>query len=82
MRRRCSSAWFRLTLHTHTRTSCPATEQRATTRKDILKQTLVGNSCMFPVAGGHALLGGAQDVYLAEFDGPQRRTVYIEVMGE
>lgn len=47
-----------------------------------LKQTLVGNSCMFPVAGGHALLGGAQDVYLAEFDGPQRRTVYIEVMGE
>jgi secondary thiamine-phosphate synthase enzyme len=47
-----------------------------------LKQTLVGNSCMFPVTGGRALLGGAQDVYLAEFDGPQRRTVYVEDMGE
>jgi secondary thiamine-phosphate synthase enzyme len=47
-----------------------------------LKQTLVGNSCMFPVTGRCVLLGGAQDVYLAEFDGPQRRTVYVEVMGE
>lgn len=47
-----------------------------------LKQTIVGNSCMFPVLGGHAVMGGAQDVYLAEFDGPQRRQVYVEVMGE
>lgn len=47
-----------------------------------LKQTLVGNNCMFPVTEGNALLGGAQDVYLAEFDWPQRRMVYVEVMGE
>ena len=47
-----------------------------------LKQTLVGNSCMFPVVDGQAVMGAAQDVYLAEFDGPQRRKVYVEVMGE
>ena len=47
-----------------------------------LKQTLTGNSCMFPVQGGKVVCGGAQDVYLAEFDGPQRRSVYFEVIGE
>jgi len=47
-----------------------------------LKQALTGNSCMFPVVDGRVICGGAQDVYLAEFDGPQRRRVYIEVIGE
>ena len=37
---------------------------------------------MFPVVDGQAVMGAAQDVYLAEFDGPQRRKVYVEVMGE
>ena len=47
-----------------------------------LKSTLVGNSCMFPVADGHIVCGGAQDIYLVEFDGPQRRKVFVQVMGE
>lgn len=47
-----------------------------------LKQTLTGNSCLFPIEGGRMVCGGAQDVYLAEFDGPQRRTVYVQVIGE
>lgn len=47
-----------------------------------LKQTLCGNSCMFPLVGGQVQRGSTQDIYLAEFDGPQRRTVFFEVMGE
>lgn len=47
-----------------------------------LKQTITGNSALFPVIDGHIVRGGAQDIYLAEFDGPQRRKVYIEVIGD
>ena len=47
-----------------------------------LKSTLVGNSCMFPVIGGKVVCGGAQDIYLVEFDGPQKRKVFVEVIGE
>ena len=32
--------------------------------------------------GVYALIRFAQDIYFAEFDGPQMRTYYIEVMGE
>ena len=41
-----------------------------------------GNHCLFPVIDGEIVCGGAQDIYLAEFDGPQLRKVYVEVMGE
>jgi secondary thiamine-phosphate synthase enzyme len=47
-----------------------------------LKSALVGNNCVFPVVDGEILCGGAQDIYLAEFDGPQRRRVYVEVLGD
>lgn len=47
-----------------------------------LKSTLVGNSCMFPLIDGKIVCGGAQDIYLAEFDGPQKRKVFVEVIGE
>lgn len=47
-----------------------------------LKSTLIGNSCMFPIMGGAIVRGSAQDIYLVEFDGPQRRKVFVEVIGE
>ena len=47
-----------------------------------LKQMLTGYEVMFPVIEGKALIRFAQDIYFAEFDGPQLRTYYIEVMGE
>ena len=47
-----------------------------------LKSLLTGNHCVFPVIDGEIVCGGAQEIYLAEFDGPQRRRVYVEVMGE
>lgn len=47
-----------------------------------LKSMLVGNHCLLPVKDGKAVLGHAQDIYFAEFDGLKVRTVYIEVIGD
>lgn len=47
-----------------------------------LKSMLVGNNCIFPVEEGEIVAGSAQDIYFVEFDGPQSRKVYIQVMGE
>ncbi len=47
-----------------------------------LKSMVSGNHCIFPVQDGRLLCGAAQEIYLAEFDGPQERTVSVVVMGE
>ena len=47
-----------------------------------LKSMLMGNHCLFPVMDGRIVCGGAQEIYLVDFDGPQLRRVYVEVMGE
>ncbi|WNS79233.1 secondary thiamine-phosphate synthase enzyme YjbQ [Domibacillus sp. DTU_2020_1001157_1_SI_ALB_TIR_016] len=47
-----------------------------------LKSLLSGNHCLFPVADGEILLGSAQDIYLAEYDGPQSRKIYVQLIGE
>lgn len=47
-----------------------------------LKSMLSGNSCLFVVKDGQIVQGDAQDVYLAEFDGPKARKVHIQVIGE
>lgn len=47
-----------------------------------LKSMLCGNHCVVPLIDGKMVLGMAQDIYLAEFDGVQQRTVYLEIMGE
>ena len=47
-----------------------------------LKSMLVGNNCVIPLIDGKPVLGMAQDVYLAEFDGVQQRTFFIEIVGE
>jgi len=45
-----------------------------------LKSSLVGASQFVPVAGGKLVLGTWQGIYLAEFDGPRMRRVYVKVM--
>ena len=47
-----------------------------------LKSMICGNHAVFPIVDGHVVCGNAQDVYFGEFDGIQRRKVYITVMGE
>ncbi|MEY8394353.1 secondary thiamine-phosphate synthase enzyme YjbQ [Lachnospiraceae bacterium 45-P1] len=47
-----------------------------------IKSMLVGNHCVLPVRDGKLVVGHAQDIYFAEFDGIKNRKYYIEVMGE
>lgn len=47
-----------------------------------LKSLVVGNHCHFPVIEGEIIMGGAQDVYFCEFDGPAHRTINVIVQGE
>ena len=47
-----------------------------------IKSMLVGNSCIFAIENGQIAGGAAQDIYLAEFDGPQRRTIRVELIGD
>jgi secondary thiamine-phosphate synthase enzyme len=42
-----------------------------------IKASLMGSSAMVPVEGGRLRLGTWQSVYLAEFDGPRNRQVWV-----
>jgi len=46
-----------------------------------LKSCLVGPSVLVPVAGGELVLGTWQGVYFCEFDGPRRREVKVQTIG-
>jgi secondary thiamine-phosphate synthase enzyme len=43
-----------------------------------VKTSLVGPSQLVPVSGGGLVLGTWQKIYLCEFDGPRRRTVFVQ----
>ena len=45
-----------------------------------IKASLVGASEMILVQDGHLQLGSWQGIYLAEFDGPRRRKVYLQFL--
>jgi secondary thiamine-phosphate synthase enzyme len=42
-----------------------------------IKASLIGSSVLVPVEQGHLRLGTWQSIYLAEFDGPRDRRVWI-----
>ncbi|WP_020613486.1 secondary thiamine-phosphate synthase enzyme YjbQ [Sediminispirochaeta bajacaliforniensis] len=47
-----------------------------------LKSMLCGNHAVLPIKDGVIQCGFAQDIYFAEFDGPQKRRLFIQVQGE
>jgi len=61
-------------LPTYGRTSANATGH--------LRAMLVGNHCVFPIYQSKLQFGAAQDIYLCEFDGPQARTISLQIIGE
>ena len=65
--------------HAHFLPSYGATGNNSTGH---IKSLLCGNHCVFPVIEGKIVCGGAQDIYIVEFDGPQMRKVYVEIFGE
>src|SRR5699024_675759 len=65
--------------HAHFLPSYGATGSNAPSH---LKSLLTGNNCMFVIEDGQLIAGGAQDIYFADYDGPKRRKVYMEIIGE
>ncbi|MCP8318989.1 MAG: secondary thiamine-phosphate synthase enzyme YjbQ [Candidatus Methylarchaceae archaeon HK01B] len=47
-----------------------------------LASTFIGPSRIFPVKDGTLVKGTWQNIFLLELDGPRRRKVIVEVMGE
>jgi len=45
-----------------------------------VKATLVGSHTAVPLEGGHLKLGTWQSVYFAEFDGPRRRRIWLDLV--
>ncbi len=65
--------------HAHFLPSYGATGNNSTGH---IKSLICGNHCVFPVVDGNIICGGAQDIYIVEFDGPQTRKVFVEVFGD
>ena len=47
-----------------------------------LRGMLTNNHAVFPVCDGELVKGHAAEVFFAEYDGPQNRKVYVQVMGD
>jgi secondary thiamine-phosphate synthase enzyme len=47
-----------------------------------IQSVLLSTSLVVPVEGGRLSLGTWQSIFLAERDGPRRRTVIVKVLGE
>ena len=45
------------------------------------KSSLVGASITIPVEDGRLVLGTWQGIFFCEFDGPRRRHVYVQLLG-
>ncbi len=47
-----------------------------------VKSSIIGCSETVLIAGGRMNLGTWQGIYFCEFDGPRRRTVHVQIMGQ
>jgi secondary thiamine-phosphate synthase enzyme len=47
-----------------------------------IRASLLGANVMIPLQGGDMVLGGRQNIYLVELDGPQLRGLAVQIMGE
>jgi secondary thiamine-phosphate synthase enzyme len=45
-----------------------------------IKAAMLGHSVVVPIETGELVLGTWQGIYLAEFDGPRARTVFVKIM--
>ena len=53
----------------------------ATDAAGHLKSILTNAQQTFPVSGGKLMLGGSQEIYFFEFDGPRDRKVFVQTVG-
>ncbi len=56
--------------------------QMAVNAPSHLRGALLGMQALFPVEGGQPVMGQRQTIYLVELDGPLRREVVVQILGE
>lgn len=61
-------------LHTYGRTSANSYGH--------LRSIFTGNHTMVSLVNGELAMGAAQEIVFMEFDGPQQRKVYVDIIGE
>lgn len=47
-----------------------------------IKASLIGNHELILIQGGDLLLGHSQGVFLFDFDGPRRRSVFVKIVAD
>ena len=47
-----------------------------------LRSILVGNHTILSLVEGKLVMGEAQEVVFMEFDGPQARKIFVDIVGE
>lgn len=47
-----------------------------------LRSILVGNNTIVSLVGGKMTMGEAQEIVFMEFDGPQARKIFVDIIGE
>lgn len=47
-----------------------------------LRSILIGNHALLPIVNGNVMFGAAQEIVFMEFDGPQERKVFVDVIGD
>ncbi len=47
-----------------------------------LRSILIGNSTTLSLVDGKACMGEAQEIVFMEFDGPQNRKIFVDIIGE
>lgn len=47
-----------------------------------LRSILIGNHTILSLVNGSLVMGEAQEVVFMEFDGPQARKIYVDIVGE
>lgn len=70
-----------LWLNTHIPQDVPGFRHAEGNSDSHLKAALVGPSVLVPVASGQLVLGRWQGVFFCEFDGPRRRVVRVQTIG-
>ena len=55
--------------------------QSADNAPSHIRAMLTNNHAVLPIRGGGLCRGEAQEIFLAEYDGPQDRTVFVVVIG-
>jgi secondary thiamine-phosphate synthase enzyme len=59
----------------------PSDGQMGVNAVSHIRSVLLGFECFFPIENGAPVMGGRQTIYFVELDGPQERTLVVQIFG-